>query len=75
MDLAVAATGMEFGGITPVGLPVDWPLLVDSAVVRTDRVVVGSGVRRSKLVVPGRALASLGKAEVMAGLGVPIQGG
>jgi prolyl-tRNA editing enzyme YbaK/EbsC (Cys-tRNA(Pro) deacylase) len=75
MDLAVAATGMEFGGITPVGLPVDWPLLVDSAVVRTDRVVVGSGVRRSKLVVPGRVLASLGKAEVMAGLGVPIQGG
>jgi prolyl-tRNA editing enzyme YbaK/EbsC (Cys-tRNA(Pro) deacylase) len=75
MDLAVAATGMEFGGITPVGLPVDWPLLVDSAVVRTDRVVVGSGVRRSKLVVPGRVLASLGKAEVLAGLGVPIQGG
>lgn len=75
MDLAVAATGMEFGGITPVGLPLDWPLLVDSAVVRTDRVVVGSGVRRSKLVVPGRVLASLGKAEVMAGLGVPIQGG
>ena len=75
MDRAVAATGMEYGGITPFGLPTDWPLLVDSAVVHTDRVVVGSGVRNSKLVVPGRVLASLGKAEVLDGLGIPIHGG
>ena len=29
MDEAVAATGMEYGGITPIGLPTDWPVLVD----------------------------------------------
>ncbi|MGH8836683.1 MAG: YbaK/EbsC family protein [Actinomycetes bacterium] len=75
MERAVAATGMEYGGITPFGLPADWPLLLDAAVVRTDRVVVGSGVRHSKLVVPGRVLASLGKAEVLEGLGVPIHAG
>src|SRR5262245_6979300 len=75
IDRAVAATGMEYGGITPFGLPADWPLLVDAAVVGTDRVVVGSGVRHSKLVVPGQVLASLGKAEVMEGLGVPNQAG
>ena len=28
MDVAVAETGMEYGGITPIGLPADWPLLV-----------------------------------------------
>ena len=33
MDDAVAQTGMEYGGITPVGLPVDWPILVDAAVI------------------------------------------
>src|SRR5581483_10551727 len=43
MDDATAATGMEYGGITPIGLPPEWPLLVDSAVVATARVVVGSG--------------------------------
>jgi len=75
MDRAVVETGMEYGGITPFGLPVEWPLLVDAAVVRTDRVVVGSGVRHSKLVVPGRVLVSLGKAEVLEGLGVPVQAG
>ena len=32
MEDAVAQTGMEYGGITPVGLPADWPILVDTAV-------------------------------------------
>lgn len=69
MEEAVAMTGMEYGGITPVGLPPDWLLLVDSAVVATPRVIVGSGVRRSKLVLPGACLAGLPHAEVVDGLG------
>ena len=27
MERAVTLTGMEYGGITPIGLPADWPLL------------------------------------------------
>ena len=69
MDVAVAMSGMEYGGITPVGLPPEWLLLVDEAVVATAQVVVGSGVRRSKLVVPGAALAALQHSEVVPGLG------
>ena len=71
MDDAVAATGMEYGGITPVGVPTGWPVLLDPAVVATERVVVGSGVRRSKLVLPGAALLGLPGAEVVDGLGRP----
>src|SRR6266540_3022044 len=33
MDEAVRLTGMEYGGITPIGLPESWPILVDSRVV------------------------------------------
>src|SRR3954470_8254875 len=33
MDEAVRLTGMEYGGITPIGLPQDWPVLVDARVV------------------------------------------
>ncbi len=66
---AVAATGMEYGGITPVGLPGDWPILVDAQVAATPRVVVGSGVRRSKLTLPGSLLAHLPGAVVIEGLG------
>lgn len=69
MDAAMAASGMEFGGITPLGLPADWPILVDAAVVAADRVVVGSGVRRSKISLPGAALAALPNAVVLAELG------
>ena len=54
MDRAVEESAMEYGGITPVGLPAEWRLLVDRRVVEIDVAVIGSGVRRSKLLVPGR---------------------
>ena len=69
METAVELTGMEYGGITPIGLPADWPLFVDDAVASTFRVVIGSGVRKSKLTLPGRLLASLPSALVLTGLG------
>jgi prolyl-tRNA editing enzyme YbaK/EbsC (Cys-tRNA(Pro) deacylase) len=69
METAVELTGMEFGGITPIGLPAEWPLFVDEAVASTDWVIIGSGLRRSKLRLPGAAVASLPGAVVLAGLG------
>jgi prolyl-tRNA editing enzyme YbaK/EbsC (Cys-tRNA(Pro) deacylase) len=68
MDTAVAESGMEYGGITPLGLPAAWPVLVDAAVADTPVVVIGSGVRHSKLVLPGKLLASLPGARVIDGL-------
>lgn len=65
MDAATAETGMEYGGITPIGLPAAWPVLIDARVVGVPHVVIGSGVRRSKLVLPGPALAKLPAAEVI----------
>jgi prolyl-tRNA editing enzyme YbaK/EbsC (Cys-tRNA(Pro) deacylase) len=69
IDTAVELTGMEYGGITPIGLPADWPVFVDAAVAAQPRVVIGSGVRRSKLTLPGAALARLPAARVLADLG------
>jgi prolyl-tRNA editing enzyme YbaK/EbsC (Cys-tRNA(Pro) deacylase) len=66
METAVARSGMEYGGITPIGLPSDWPLLVDSAVAASDWLVVGSGIRGSKIAVTGSALATLPGASVLA---------
>ncbi|GED88291.1 YbaK/EbsC family protein [Streptomyces sp. 6-11-2] len=70
MEVATGETGMEYGGITPIGLPADWPLLVDSRVVDLPYVLVGSGRRRGKLLVPGKAFAQLPGAVVLDGLGV-----
>ena len=68
MDRAVEESGMEFGGITPVGLPAGWRVLVDPACLAIDVAVIGSGVRRSKLLVPGPLLGELPGAEVVEGL-------
>jgi len=72
VEAVTAATDMEYGGITPVGLPEDWPVLVDEAVAKTGSVVIGSGIRGSKLRLPGRLVAALPSAQVLPGLGVPV---
>jgi prolyl-tRNA editing enzyme YbaK/EbsC (Cys-tRNA(Pro) deacylase) len=72
MDDAVGLTGMEYGGITPIGLPEDWPVLVDRSVAEAPRVVIGSGVRGSKLWLPGAVLAALPTAQVLDELGKPV---
>ncbi|MGH8889568.1 MAG: YbaK/EbsC family protein [Acidothermaceae bacterium] len=72
MDVAVSESQMEYGGITPIGLPFDWPLLVDRAVVEAGPVVVGSGLRKSKIIVSGELLATLPNADVLDALGQPV---
>jgi prolyl-tRNA editing enzyme YbaK/EbsC (Cys-tRNA(Pro) deacylase) len=71
-DVAVATTGMAFGGITPIGLPADIPVLVDTAVAAQEWLVIGSGIRGSKLAVSGSTLAGLPGAVVLEGLGRPV---
>ena len=70
MDRAVEETSMEYGGITPIGLPSSWRLLVDARVADLEVAVIGSGVRRSKLVLSGAHLAELPGAEVVESLGL-----
>jgi prolyl-tRNA editing enzyme YbaK/EbsC (Cys-tRNA(Pro) deacylase) len=64
MDTAVSLTGMQYGGITPVGLPADWPILVDQKVAAQQRVIIGSGVRGSKLLASTEVLGAMPGAEV-----------
>jgi prolyl-tRNA editing enzyme YbaK/EbsC (Cys-tRNA(Pro) deacylase) len=70
-EQAVETSGMEYGGITPIGLPDGWPLLLDADAAEERLVVIGSGVRRSKLLVPGAVLAALPRTEVAADLARP----
>ncbi|HEY2557224.1 MAG TPA: YbaK/EbsC family protein [Diaminobutyricibacter sp.] len=75
MDRAVELTGMEYGGITPIGLPADWPVYVDSRVTATDVVIIGSGVRRSKLLLPGALLGGLPGVQVIEALAMDVPTG
>jgi prolyl-tRNA editing enzyme YbaK/EbsC (Cys-tRNA(Pro) deacylase) len=71
MDDAVTKTGMEYGAITPVGIPSEWRILVSAEVAAAPWVVIGSGLRSSKLIVPGPFLASLPNATVITNLAKP----
>ena len=74
MDRAVELTGMEYGGITPIGLPAGWPVLVDARAAEQEIVIIGSGVRRSKILLPGRLIADLPDARLIDGLGLEAAG-
>ncbi len=65
-DQAVGLSGMEYGGITPIGLPEGWPVLIDLAVVDAGEVIIGSGIRASKLLLSSTSLLALTTAEPLA---------
>ena len=70
VDRAVEMTGMQYGGINPIGLPEGWPVLIDGRVVEIEVVLTGSGIRKSKLLMPGALLAELPGAQIIDGLGL-----
>ena len=72
MEEAVSLTGMEYGGITPIGLPSSWPLYVDARVLDAPEVVIGAGRRAAKLFLPGARLTALPNVTVVEGLATEV---
>lgn len=73
IDAAVEATGMQSGGMSPIGLPTDWPLLVDQHILSIPKLYLGSGIRPSKLVVDGSIFADIPGVRFVPALGKPKQ--
>ena len=69
METAVADSGMEYGGITPLGLPGRYRVMVDATLTGAEHIIIGSGIRGSKLALPGSALILLTDAEIVEALG------
>ena len=67
--IATQATGMESGGMSPIGLPNYWPLLVDSRIIQVAEFYIGSGIRASKLVVDGSIFTEIPGIRFVEGLG------
>lgn len=51
MDDATRLSGMEFGGISVVGLPETVPIFIDAAVFNQPLIILGGGNRLSKLCI------------------------
>lgn len=61
-------TGMEIGGVTPVGLPHGVAVWIDAAVLERERVIIGGGTRSAKVSIDPRELARLDGVEVVTDL-------
>jgi prolyl-tRNA editing enzyme YbaK/EbsC (Cys-tRNA(Pro) deacylase) len=66
-----ALTGHEIGGVTVFGLPAGLPVLVDAAVMARERIVLGGGSRRWKVIAAPSILLDLEGCEVVEGLARP----
>lgn len=65
MDTATSLTHMEYGGITPIGLPEDWPILIDCRVIQRKLLIIGSGIRGSKILITAERLQGFVNAQVL----------
>lgn len=71
-QLTVSETGMMIGGVTAFGLPAQMPLLIDTAVMGRERIVIGGGNRSSKILLAPDQLLRIPTARVIDGLANPI---
>jgi len=68
LDVVLKVTGMEYGSITPFGLPVTWKILVDTRLASKEKVIVGGGKQVSKLLLPITTLKNIPNVEFIDGL-------
>lgn len=70
-----ALTGMELGGVAPLGLPEALPIWVDSRVMACDVVILGAGTRSAKVKVSPEIFRHLRNTEIVEGLAKPPSSG
>ena len=68
LDYILSETKMEYGSITPIGLPSDWLLFIDPAVLNHAYIVIGGGLIKSKLLIPSSALLDIPNVAILEGL-------
>lgn len=64
---------MEIGGVTPVALPKDLPIWVDSNAMHSEYIILGGGNRSSKLKVNQAILSQLPDVSAVTGLALHNQ--
>jgi prolyl-tRNA editing enzyme YbaK/EbsC (Cys-tRNA(Pro) deacylase) len=71
-EQTIALTGMAIGGVTALGLPQDIPIWVDQKVTTRQRIVLGGGSRRRKIIAGPELLTAQSRVEVVAGLATEL---
>ena len=72
LEKVIEKTQMEYGSITPFGLPNNWKILMDSRIFENDAIIVGGGKQISKLLVPTKIFKNIPSVEIIPDLGKPF---
>lgn len=64
-EQAILVTGMEIGGITPIGMPDNVPVWIDSRVMERKQIILGGGNRLSKIIMTPDQLLKIPRTEVV----------
>ena len=65
LDYVLKKTKMEYGSISPIGLPKDWEIIVDSSIYNVKRIIVGGGLQKSKICIPTSLFLNLSNVTVL----------
>ena len=68
IENTIEVTGMQLGGVTPIGLPEHVPVWVDSRVMDCEQIILGGGNRTSKIIVSPDQLLKVPHSEIVDGL-------
>ena len=68
LDKVIEETGMEYGSITPFGLPNNYKVLIDSKIMNKEYLIIGGGKQISKIRVPTMIFKELKNIEVIENL-------
>lgn len=68
LEYVLEKTGMEYGSITPIGLPNDWKILVDPLIKQQEQIIIGGGYVKSKISMPTELFLKLPNVEIVEGI-------
>jgi len=72
LEEVIEKTGMEYGSITPFGLPESWKILIDSRIMNKEKIICGGGKQKSKLFVQTKVFGQMKNVDVIDELSKPM---
>lgn len=73
LNYVLKETGMEYGSITPIGLPNEWKILVDSTILKQKQIVIGGGFVKSKISLPVNLFLKMPNVEIVDGIAKQVE--
>ena len=68
LEYVLDKTNMEYGSITPIGLPNDWLILVDPLIKEQKQIIIGGGLVKAKISLPTELFLKLPNVEIVEGI-------